>query len=378
MRVARKDLTRPMLNRPIDQITTSQTIVIISNIILGIGILTLPRTVTEKVKTPDGWITVILGGIVALLVVTIMIKLCQRFPDKTIFQFTQDITGKWIGSVLSLCVIGYYLVLSSFEVRAMAETTRLFLLKGTPIWAIIMPFIWVALYLIIAGINPIARVFEIIFPITVIFFLIVMFLGFKIFEIDNLRPVLGMGVKPVFKGLTTTSLSFVGFEIIMVVFMFMKQQKQVFKATFIGIIASLVFYSITFVMVVGSLSVDGVVIQTWPVLTFISSFEYPGLVVERFDSLLLVIWIMQLFATFSICYYAAALGLSQLFRKDLQPFIFGLLPFIFIGAMIPENINAMFKMGDLIGQFTLYFFSIVPVMLLLISMIRGKKKNENT
>jgi spore germination protein len=362
-----------MTKQKFDQITTPQTVVIISNFILGIGILTLPRTVTEKVKTPDGWITIILGGIIALVVAIIMVKLAERFPGKSIFQYSNEITGKVIGSVVSLCIIIYYLTLSSFELRAMSETTRLFLLEGTPNWAIILPFIWVGLYLITGGINPIARMFEIIFPITILFFLLVMFLGIKVFDINNLRPVMGMGVMPVMKGLTTTSLSFVGFEIILIIYMYMKEPGRALKATVIGLSISLVFYCVTFVMVIGSLSIDGAVTQTWPVLTFIRSFEISGLFVERFDSLLLVIWIMQLFTTFTVCYYAAALGLSHLFKKKIDLFIYGLAPLIYIVSMMPKNINEMFQMGSMIGNFTLYFFSCVPILLLLITLVRGKK-----
>ncbi|MGR5954047.1 GerAB/ArcD/ProY family transporter [Bacillus paranthracis] len=39
------------------------------------------------------------------------------------------------------------------------------------------------------------------------------------------------------------------------------------------------------------------------------------MIFERFESLLLVIWIMQIFATYTISYYAAALGLAQLFKR---------------------------------------------------------------
>lgn len=362
-----------MTKQKFDQITIPQTVVIISNFILGIGILTLPRTVTEKVKTPDGWITIILGGIVALLVAIIMVKLAERFPGKSIFQYSNEIIGKVIGSVVSLCIIIYYLTLSSFELRAMSETTRLFLLQGTPNWAIILPFIWVGLYLITGGINPIARMFEIVFPITILFFLLVMFLGIKVFDINNLRPVMGMGVMPVMKGLTTTSLSFVGFEIILIIYMYMKEPSRALKATVIGLSISLVFYCVTFVMVIGALSIDGAVTQTWPVLTFIRSFEISGFFVERFDSLLLVIWIMQLFTTFTVCYYAAALGLSHIFNKNINLFIYGLAPLTYIVSMMPRNINEMFTMGSMIGNFTLYFFSCVPILLLLITLVRGKK-----
>ncbi len=69
---------------PKDRITTSQAVVIIVNYILGTGILTLPRASVEKVKTPDVWLSVILGGILAMVSGVIMVKLSQQFPEKNI------------------------------------------------------------------------------------------------------------------------------------------------------------------------------------------------------------------------------------------------------------------------------------------------------
>ncbi|MED3967744.1 GerAB/ArcD/ProY family transporter, partial [Priestia megaterium] len=84
-----------------DRITTPQTTIIITNFILGTGILTLPRAAAEKVKTPDVWLTVILGGIITMIAGVIMVKLSQRFPEKTFYQYSQEIVGKWIGKLFS-------------------------------------------------------------------------------------------------------------------------------------------------------------------------------------------------------------------------------------------------------------------------------------
>jgi spore germination protein len=359
--------------KPTDQISTVQTVMIISNFILGAGILTLPRTVTEKTQTPDAWISVIISGLITMLIGLIMVKLCKRFPNQSLYQFSQIIIGKWLGSFFSLIIVSYYIVVSSFGVRAMAETTRLFLLQGTPVWAILMPFLWIGLYLILGGINSIGRMFEIIFPITIIFFMIVMLLGIRIFEIDNIRPVMGLGIKPVLKGLASTSFSFGGFEVILLIFFFMKKKNQATKATLIAIAIPIIFYAITLIMVVGALSVSGVVTQTWPVLTFVRSFEITGFFFERFDSLLLVIWIMQLFATYTISFFAAVLGLSQLFGKDIQTVSFWILPFIFFIAMVPTNINEMFSLGEWVGKFSFLLFSVLPLFLLFVSIVRRKK-----
>ncbi|WP_440970532.1 spore germination protein [Peribacillus frigoritolerans] len=362
-----------MILNPKDRITTPQTAVIIINFILGTGLLTLPRSSTEKAHTPDVWISVIIGGIIAIIAGVIMVKLSQQFPDKTFYQYINEIVGKWVGSFLSLVIICYFLMTSGFQLRSMAEVVRYLLLEGTPTWAIIMIFMWVGLYLIIGGINPIARLFEIILPLTVILFLVVTFMSIKIFEIDNLRPVLGEGITPVLKGVKTTALAFSGPEIMLLLIPFMNQPKKAVKALLVGVSIPLIFYVITVVMVIGALSVDGVVTRTWPTLDLIRSFEISGLIFERFESLLLVVWIMQIFATFTITYFAAALGLAQLTKKSIHPFMFGLLPILYIIAMIPKNMNDLFKQGDFVGNIALFLFGLLPLLLLIISRIKGGK-----
>ncbi|WP_335571574.1 spore germination protein [Neobacillus vireti] len=361
---------------PKDQITTPQTVVIVTNTILATGVLTLPRSAVEKVKTPDIWITVILGGLMTMIASIIIVKLCQQFPEKTFYQYNKEIVGKWVGGLLSLLVIGYFIFSASFQIRSMAEVTSFFLLEGTPTWAIVMPFMWISLYLMMDGINPIARLFEIIFPITVIFFLLVAFLSFKLFEIDNLRPILGLGVVPVLKGIKTTALAYTGPEIMLIVLAFMQQPNKAVKSVLVGTAIPLAFYVITVVMVIGALSIDGVTTRTWPTLDLIRSFEIHGLLFERFESVLLVIWIMQMFATFTIMYYAAALGLAQLFQSKINRFMYGLLPLIYIISMVPKTINKLFKLGDMIGNAALYLFAVLPILLLIIAKWKDRKYEE--
>jgi len=363
-----------MITSPKDRITTAQTAVIVINYTIGTGILTLPRAATEKVKTPDVWLTVFLGGLLAMLAGVILIKLSQQFPGKTFYQYSQEIVGKWLGRLLSLLLVWYFLMMSGFHARSLVEVTSFLLLEGTPSWAIVMPFMWVSLYLIIGGINSIARLFETILPITAGVFLVVAFLSFKIFEVDNLRPVLGLGIIPVLKGIKTTALSYTGFESMLILLAFMKQPNKAGKAVLVGISIPLIFYLITVVVVIGALSIDGVTTRTWATLDLIRSFEMPGLLFERFESLLLAIWIMKMFTCFSFGHYAASMGLAQLFQKNIHPFMYSVLPVIYIIAMAPKNVNELFKLGDMMGNVALFLFGLQPLLLLL--MLRLKKRNH--
>ncbi|ATH91955.1 spore gernimation protein [Bacillus glycinifermentans] len=365
------------MNSAYDKITTSQAIVVFVNYILAAGILSLPRTAVQEMGTPDVWLAVILGGMITMAAGIVMAKLSQGYPGKTFFEYGGAIVGKWMGILIGLFFIEHFITIAAFEARVMAEITSFFLLEGTPLWAITMTMMWVGLYSVKAGMGAIARLFEIIFPITVIIFLTVVFMSSGLFELDNLRPVLGKGVMPVLQGTKATVLSFTSAEVMLFLLAFMKKPQKGVKVVVVGLSISLIFYLVTVIFVIGALSVDGVVTRTWPTLDLMRSFEIPGLVFERFESMLLTIWIMQLFATFVISFYAASLGLSQLFHINITPVMYALLPVMYVIGMTPKNLNGVFQFGDFISRLAVILFCLLPIPLLMISKIRKKRAKSS-
>lgn len=360
-----------------DQITTSQAAVLLINYTLGAGILTLPRTTVEAAQTPDVWISTIIAGMIITVAGLIVVLLCRRFQGKTMFQFVPDITGKWLAWILSLTVIAFFLFTSALQIRIMAEVTGFYLLEGTPVWAIVMSFMWIGLYLTLGGMNCMARMYELILPITLVFFLVSILLSSKIFDIDHFKPVLGSGILPVIKGIKPVLLPFTGYEIMLVAIAYMKTPKKAVKALLAGTIVPLIIYLTTILMVIGGLSIYGVRTRIWPTLDLLRSFEIQGLIFERFESLLLVIWLMQIFSTFTIAHYVASLGWSQLFKKNIKIFLFAMLPIIYLIAMLPKNVTEIFKLGDIAGNVSLYLFGGIPLLLLLLSIARKKGVNPN-
>lgn len=82
-----------MFKRTDDKITTSQASIILTNSMLGAGILTLPRNVVKAVQTPDAWISVVLGGIIVSLVILVMVKLSQQFQERLSFSILKELLG---------------------------------------------------------------------------------------------------------------------------------------------------------------------------------------------------------------------------------------------------------------------------------------------
>lgn len=361
-----------MFTRSNGKITTSQAAVFLTNSVLGAGILTLPRGVAQSMETPDAWLTIIISGAIMIGVIFLMVKLCLQFPGQTIFEFVRKIIGSVPGKLVGIILILYFIIVAGFEIRTLSEVTTFFLLEGTPSEAIVLPFIWVGAYLVLGGINSIARLFQIVLPISILVLLISFGVSLRMFDINHLRPVLGSGIMPILRGMKSAILIYSGCEVVLVITAFLQEPKQAFKAFWGGISIPVFLYLLTVIFVIGCLSIDSVVTSTWPTIDLVRSFEITGFFVERLEFPFMVIWLMQMFCNFSSFFFQASLGLSHIFNMHVRSAIYILGPIIFIATMLPKSMQDVFRLGDTIGFLGLGMFFVLPLILSLIWLVRKK------
>ncbi|MEW9668333.1 GerAB/ArcD/ProY family transporter [Ammoniphilus sp. 3BR4] len=361
-----------MISHLKDQITTIQSALIVTNVIIATGIITLPRAVAEEVGTPDGWISVILGGLIALFFGWVVGKVSQRFPDQSFYQFSQVVAGNFLGKVHGMIFVVYLIISAGHQARIMGEVIRMYLLDDTPMEMIIITFMCVGVYLTVGGINPIARICELFFLVIVVLLLLLAVFSFRNFELDNLRPVLGDGTLPVWKGINATALSYGGFELMLVLTFFMKEPQKAVKSIMAGIGIVIPLYTLVVILAIGTLTLEEVKTLTWPMMSVAKAIELPGGFFERFEAFFVVLWVMAMYTSFVPFHYAACLGLGQLFKKDHHVYAFVILPIIYIVAMYPENLNSIFKLGDYIGYLSIFLGAIMPLYFWIIAKIRRK------
>lgn len=363
-----------MIPSPQEKITNIQASIAVTMTIVGVGIITLPRTSAEAVQTPDVWLSILIAGFIAMFAAFFIVKLCQMFPDQTFYQFSYQVVGKPLGSILNFVVIIYFTMLAGFEVRSMGEVIRSYLLDQTPIEVIILVFMSVGVYLVTGGINPILKLFELYFSVLLFFFLLMFTLSLTNFEFNNIRPLLGEGIQPVLKGIKPNVLSYIGFEVMLILTAYMQTPKKAVMTTFIGMGLSIILYTIVLILVIGALTVEEVRVLTFPTMELVKSIEIKGLFLERFETFFIVIWIITTFTTYSMSLYMASLGLAQMFNKKRSLFPFVLLSFIYIFSMYPTDINGVFKYGDYVGNLAIFVAGIMPFLLWVIAFV-GRKRN---
>ncbi|YCA45309.1 spore germination protein [Bacillus sp. JZ8] len=356
------------------QLTTLDFIALISSTMLGVGLLVLPRTITAKVGTPDGWLVLIIDGLLFFAIIYILLQILKKHNVKNYFDYTQEGFGKKLGKLVNLIMVVYFVGVASFEVVAMSEMVRFFLLAETPVELIILTFILTSAYLINSNLKVIARVCVFFFPITIAVILLIYAFGLQIVDIKNVQPVLGQGIMPVVKGMNTVMLSFFGIELLLILKGFTSKDTKLMKGAFVGFAVPLLLYILTYVLVVGGVTVQEVTTVTWPTISFVQSFEVKGIFIERLESFLLITWILQFFTTLTLYYFSAVTGLQSVFRNGYKPNIYILVPIIFLLANWPKDTIEILKMSDVLGWIFPFILLAIPIINFLLVAIKRRVK----
>src|SRR5690606_29732240 len=109
----------------VDEMGSKEVIYCVSNMIIGFGILTLPNTIVRSTVSSDGWISILLGGGIAILLAVVIGKLIQRFPGKNVHSITSLVLNRKAAHLFSLCFAIYYFLFVSYQVRSVSTITKL-------------------------------------------------------------------------------------------------------------------------------------------------------------------------------------------------------------------------------------------------------------
>jgi len=362
------------MNRNNDQISSAQLAAILSIVMMGVGILSLPRTLVEEVG-PDAWIIIIVGtGIVAVLGF-LMAKLVTKYPKEDIIEFGNTLLGKFFGTVLSAAFFIYLVLFTAIEVRLFGEIAKTFLLLKTPIEVLMATYLFSMVYLVRKGIEPFGRMAQILFPIVLFTTVLIMLPILPDLDFTYFLPVFRTPVMKMVKTLPLMIFSYLGLELTLLFSAFVTDKKNIGKFVFfsIGLIGMVYF---TTVLV--TISRFGLVETThiiWPALELFKTVDLPGAFIENIHIYAITIWVLSVLMTTGGLYYGASLTLSRIIKSSEQDYlVLPLFPIIYYLAIMPEGLARTIELTDMFANYLgTLFLVVVPVGLLGLSFFKKKK-----
>ena len=179
-------------------------------------------------------------------------------------------------------------------------------------------------------------------------------------------------------GALATGLSYLGIEIVMMLFPYYKEQEQAMKYHLYGAAIPLVLYVTIVSIGLGTFGADALQYLQWPTLEQIRMATIPG-ALERLESVFIGIWVVVVFTSVGSLLFMVNLSLSHLLgwkkRKRFWHYLLTI-PMFFL-ARYPQNILAVERYGSIVTKAGLILITAGSGLLYLVALLRQRGRKEN-
>lgn len=261
----------------------------------------------------DVWIVILISTVFGGLLFTIYYRISKLHGFQSLTEIIRDLFGKWIGGLIILAYMGYFLFLATGLLKSTSDMIKATIMIDANLTLVITLLMIPIVYGLILGVNVIGRSSELLFYVVGICFIPLLIAVFTsdIFKFENLLPVLEKGLFALKTDIYTISLFPYG-EALAFLFLFPlipnDKKGKILKYGYVGITLAMVILLGIDVMNIGILGADLTENFVYP---FFNAMKMVGVsvVFERVDPLSIIILMTTCFFKISIYCYA---GLSCL------------------------------------------------------------------
>lgn len=368
------------MNKNANEISSGQVFIFVISAQISFGILNLASNLAKKVGH-DGWISILLSGLFVSVLIFFIMSLLKRFKNLSILEINTYIFGKYIGMFLNLLVIFYLIYTSALGLRMFSDVIKLSALRLTPAWVlssfIIIPIVYLSWY----GLKYICR-FSGIKIILIIIVTLYYLLLIKYFRLTFLQPIGVLGIKSIIKGAYIPYTSYAGYELISIVFPYIKDKDKSTKYAIYGNITTMFFYMITVIFLTGFFGEEMLKQLQYPIFSLARAYRAP--VLERLDLFFISLWFTLMLTFVQTYYFSSYHSLKKLFNiendKNKCMILISVFTVLIIAlSRLPKDMIQVYKLFNILGYLNNVYIGHI-ILCYLISFVKkpGGKSNEKS
>lgn len=353
-------------------ISDRQGIIIL--ILFVLGSIVIIGTGSEAKQ--DMWIALLLGLLISLPVAFIYGRLLTLFPEKNLYEIFEIIFGKVMGKLFSLLYIWFSLHLGSMVLFNFTSFIDVVALSQTPRIIPSACFMILCVYGVKQGIEVIGRWGEFFVTVLMIISVTIILLSIGDFKLDNIRPVLANGFKPIFRGALAVFF-FPLSETILFTNIFSSLQKKAsyYKVYIIGLTIGILWIlavSVKNILVLGPYLMSLNYFTTYVAVARISIGEF----LQRIEILVSVAFLISGFVKISVCLLSAAKGISKVLNTSDYRFI------VVPAALVILNLSFyvyedIMETQNFVSKVYPYYAALINVIVPVIVLVAAEIKVRN-
>lgn len=291
------------------RISSIQLVMLIIGYIFGTSLILNPG----RMAGHDAWLTVLAGLTEGLIFVFIITALGTRFKGKNLIEINDLIFGSYLGKVVSLVYLWYFLHLASMVLRSYGDFFTDTIYPETPLIVFILLLVLVCASAVRNGIEVIVRCSLILVPLTIFFIITDTLLLLKDMKITNFLPIFDIPwQKFLWASHGAATFPFGETVAFLMVFAFVQDQQKVRARTLQAVVIAGLFLC---VIVARNTAVLGITatVQTYPSFLAIRLIDIAK-VLTRLEIIVMTSFLVMGFLKVAVLYYGTVVGLAQLFK----------------------------------------------------------------
>ncbi|MCM3763000.1 spore germination protein [Alkalihalobacillus oceani] len=340
---------------------------------IGVGVLSFQRAVVKSAGY-DGWISVLLAGVVVSIIISCMYILLKR-ANGDLITIHRQIFGKWIGNGLSILIGVYFIGLSVLVLRSYIEIVQVWIFPDLPTWVALFFAVLFFYYVVAGGFRTVVGLafLGVVIP-SLLFPLLLLPLEYAHFL--NILPIWKHPLTDIALGARETTLSFLGFELLLMYYPFLKQNEYTQKWAQLGAVFTTITYTIIMVVSLVFYSEEQLNRTIWATLTLFKVIELPFL--ERFEYIGISIWLILITPNIALSLWAASRCAKRVFHMNQRlALVLALIIVVITVFFLPtrQEINLFNEWVGMVGFYICFIY--IPLLVLLQTIVLKVRRNKH-
>lgn len=352
-------------------LTKNQFTFLIIGFAIGHEVLSLPNAIIENSKQ-DGWISAMIALIYPIYILIIANYIIREHPKENILVLNKNFFGYIFGNILNSVLLIEMILLLCILILDFSNITRIYITAFLTPSKVILVTVFLCVYAASKGLKVLAAFTELSFYMF-IFLIMISFSALSYGSILNIQPIMGSGFKNIVLSTKSVSYYYIGFEFLLLYHPFVKDTKDIKKASLKAItIASLIWIWTVFITIF-YLGVDIIPKSFYSFFLVFESIHLP--LINNFRYIAMFIWTLVVLRMASTYYFSSSFILNDITKIHINKLNLLLSPIIFI--LCAFVLSDVFNDNNIILVFNIFLvFNVILLSILsLLVFIKSKSKS---
>ena len=354
-----------------------QLTLLMSNLLITKMTFSFPRFLF-KTSGNAAWLQAIYMSLLAFVILRLSLLFFKYTGNKSILQLSESLGKKPLKIAVSLIISFVIILHTTTEMRTFLESVKIVLLPKTKIEYILIFFGATVAVGALCGFNALSTINALFFPFCLFFLGALVLFLIPTYNINNIFPVFGTGVRDVFLNSLSDMHCFSDLLALNLLFPYVGDIKTIKKSGTNAVIIS--GLALTLICLAYGLTYPYPYSTEFLLIPYqLSRMVKAGEYFQRFEALFEFVWTLTHLLYSAIYVYILCLVFQNTFKlRDVKSLVPCLVALLSLVSFIPSSVVELLDTSNILKKFTAPFALFLPVIIPLIYTLKHRKKGGSS